>query len=74
MSYIVWSGRVYYCRGFAALQCAPMACELGIVALTLVHLFSLKHPGNAARDDIDLAKTNSSIGLTFVSLLTTLCS
>ena len=49
-----------------------MACELGIVALTLVHLFSLKHPGNAARDDFDLVHTRSSIGVAFASLLTTL--
>ena len=66
--------RVCVCRGFVIFQCVPLACELGIVALTLVHLFSLKHPGNAARDDFDLVQTRSSIGLVFVSLLTTLCS
>ena len=42
------------------------------MALTLVHLFSLRHPGNAARDDFDVAHTRNSIGVAFASLLTTL--
>ena len=47
-------------------------CELGIVACTLVHLYNLRHPGNAAREDFSSTTQNSNLGLTFTSLTTTL--
>lgn len=42
------------------------------MACTLVHLFDLQHPGNAAREGFILSQQRSSIALTFVTLATTL--
>ena len=60
------------CRTFFSLQCTALGCELGIVACTLVHLYNLRHPGNAAREDFNATQWNRNLGVTFASLATTL--
>ena len=54
------------------MQCTALACELGIVACTLVQLFNLQHPDNAAREHLNMSEQQSSIGRTFASLAITL--
>ena len=49
-----------------------LVCELGIVACTLVHVYNLRHPGNAAREDFSPTQQHNNLGLTSTSLATTL--
>ena len=60
------------CRAHLIGQGMALVCELGIVACTLVHLYNLRHPGNAAREDLTPTQEHSNLGLTFASLATTL--
>ena len=55
-----------------AWQCLVLVCELGIVACTLVKLYNLRHPGNAAGEDFSPTQQHSDLGLAFFSLATTL--
>ena len=49
-----------------------LVCEMGIVTCTLVHVYNLRHPGNAAREDFNPAQQHSNLGITFASLASTL--
>ena len=59
-------------RTLFAWQSTALVCELGIVACTLVHVYNLRHPGNAAREDFSSNQQLNNLGLTFASLATTL--
>ena len=49
-----------------------LVCEMGIVTCTLVHVYNLRHPGNAAREDVSSTQQYNNLGLTYTSLATTL--
>ena len=60
------------CRAHLIGQGMALVCELGIVACTLVKLYNLRHPGNAAGEDFSPTQQHSDLGLAFFSLATTL--